>query len=159
LTADSAATVIYEVWISRLPEAVFGAQLGPRVNLDTTLKALETGQHAKALGSTLAAAGEQLSRDQGADMERWPWGRLHKIDFPHPLNTAKFHQGPASRPGDGTTVNATNGTHFQQASGASYREIMDVSDWDKSVATNTPGESGDPASPHYSDLLDDWAKG
>jgi penicillin amidase len=25
--------------------------------------------------------------------------------------------------------------------------------------TNTPGESGDPDSPHYSDLLTDWANG
>ena len=25
--------------------------------------------------------------------------------------------------------------------------------------TNVPGESGDPASPHYSDLLEDWAAG
>ena len=25
--------------------------------------------------------------------------------------------------------------------------------------TNVPGESGDPASPHYSDLLNDWAAG
>jgi penicillin amidase len=25
--------------------------------------------------------------------------------------------------------------------------------------TNSPGESGDPDSPHYSDLLNDWAAG
>jgi penicillin amidase len=36
---------------------------------------------------------------------------------------------------------------------------MDVSDWDRSVMTNVPGESGDPASPHYSDLLDGWSNG
>ena len=27
------------------------------------------------------------------------------------------------------------------------------------VITNVPGESGDPASPHYSDLLEPWAAG
>ena len=36
---------------------------------------------------------------------------------------------------------------------------MDTADWDRSVTTNVPGESGDPSSPHYSDLLDDWAHG
>ena len=34
-----------------------------------------------------------------------------------------------------------------------------MADWDSSVSTNTPGESGDPASPHYRDLADGWANG
>ena len=67
--------------------------------------------------------------------------------------------GPVERPGDGFTVNATSGAAFQQTSGASYREILDLSDWDRSMTTNVPGESGDPSSPHYSDLLADWAAG
>jgi penicillin amidase len=41
-------------------------------------------------------------------------------------------------------------------SGPSYREIMDVGAWDNSVATNAPGQSGQPGSPHYSDLLPLW---
>ena len=44
-------------------------------------------------------------------------------------------------------------------SGASYRQILDVADWDRSVVTNAPGESGDPQSKHYRDLLEDWACG
>ena len=43
-----------------------------------------------------------------------------------------------------------------QVSGPSYREIMDVGAWDNSVATNAPGQSGQPGSPHYSDLLPLW---
>ena len=70
-----------------------------------------------------------------------------------------FNRGPVPRPGDGNTVNATGGAAFQQTNGASYREILDLSDWDRSVMTNVPGESGDPGSPYYSDLLDDWAAG
>jgi penicillin amidase len=64
-----------------------------------------------------------------------------------------------TRPGDGNTVNATSGPAFRQTGGASYRQILDVSDWDRSVMTNVPGESGDPESPHYSDLIDQWASG
>jgi acyl-homoserine lactone acylase PvdQ len=48
---------------------------------------------------------------------------------------------------------------YQQAAGASYRQIIDVADWDRSVMTNVPGESGDPAARHYADLLDEWAEG
>ena len=34
---------------------------------------------------------------------------------------------------------------------------MDVGDWDRAVGTNTPGQSGDPRSPHYRDLFEEWA--
>ena len=159
VTADSSAAAIYEVWISKLPEAVFGADLGRRTDLLMLLKTLESVPHPKALKDTLAATLRQLREEQGTDMERWQWGRLHQIDFPHPLNADQFHRGPLARPGDGFTVNATSGTGFQQTSGASYREILDLADWDRSVTTNAPGESGDPSSPHYSDLLADWAAG
>src|SRR5947199_9523089 len=41
----------------------------------------------------------------------------------------------------------------------SYREIFDLSNWDKAVAINTPGQSGQPGSRHYSDLLSLWEAG
>jgi penicillin G amidase len=61
--------------------------------------------------------------------------------------------------GDGNTVNNTNGPGFRQNHGASFREILDVRDWDRSVATSVPGQSGQPGSPHYGDLLPLWAEG
>ena len=69
--------------------------------------------------------------------------------------------GPVPRPGDEYTVNATGFRDggFEQGSGASYREVLDTSDWDRSVAVNTPGQSGQPESPHYSDLLPLWRDG
>jgi penicillin amidase len=36
---------------------------------------------------------------------------------------------------------------------------MDVGAWDNSMAINTPGQSGDPFSPHYRDLFPLWAAG
>src|SRR5262249_47434928 len=84
------------------------------------------------------------------------WGDLHKVKFHHPLGQQKFDRGPVARPGDGFTVNATGGTNFYQTAGASYREILDFNDWDRSVMTNVPGESGDPTSKHYDDLIVDW---
>jgi penicillin amidase len=43
--------------------------------------------------------------------------------------------------------------------GASFREIVDVSNWDESVVTNAPGQSGSPRSAHFSDLAKAWAAG
>ncbi len=31
--------------------------------------------------------------------------------------------------------------------------VLDVGDWDESRVINTPGQSGDPESPHYNDLF------
>jgi len=48
---------------------------------------------------------------------------------------------------------------FAVTAGASVRLVMDVGRWDNSVAINTPGQSGDPFSPHYRDLFPLWAAG
>jgi penicillin amidase len=53
-------------------------------------------------------------------------------------------------------VNVTGGANFSQTAGASFREVIDLSDFDKSIVTNVPGQSADPRSPHYSDLLKLW---
>jgi penicillin amidase len=50
-------------------------------------------------------------------------------------------------------------TNYQLTGGASFRMVADVGNWDASVAINTPGQSGDPSSPHYRDLAPLWAEG
>ncbi len=35
---------------------------------------------------------------------------------------------------------------FQVASGASFRQVIDVGAWDRSLVINNPGQSGDPDS-------------
>ena len=37
--------------------------------------------------------------------------------------------------------------------------VLDVGQWDASRVVNTPGQSGDPSSPHYRDLAPLWAAG
>ena len=64
--------------------------------------------------------------------------------------------GPAPRGGDGNTVGATGGGD-NQTSGASFRIIVDLADWENAVGINTPGQSGNPDDPHYRDLFPLWA--
>ena len=54
----------------------------------------------------------------------------------------------------------TNATSCEFASnllgdraGASYRQVIDVGNWDAATMTNAPGQSGDPRSPFYDNLL------
>ncbi len=152
LRVDSPQALLYEAWISKLPAAVFGPEPGARVSLDRTLQELEEHPNPEAMEHAYKEAQPML-------LGLHTWGDLHKILFRHPLNDKNLNRGPVARPGDATTVNATSGARFMQSSGASYREVIDLSNWDRSMMTNVPGESGDPSSKHYDDLIEDWAWG
>ena len=56
------------------------------------------------------------------------------------------------------TVERRGGNGAVGADGASYREIIDVSNWDRSITVNTPGQSGQPGSPYYGNFLPIWEK-
>ncbi len=117
------------------------------------------------LADTVKSAREQLSKLLSPDPSQWAWGELHVVRFRHALDQqpgAKelFDLGPLARPGDEYTPNATGmGDSWEQISGASYRQIIDLNDWDRSRVINTPGQSGQPGSPHYSDLMPLWDVG
>jgi penicillin amidase len=98
--------------------------------------------------AALTRAVEQLTRDLGSDWTQWRYGRVHAQAFPHPVLTAF----------DLPTVERRGGNGAVGADGASYREIIDVADWDRALTINTPGQSGQPGSPHYGDLLPLWEK-
>ena len=40
----------------------------------------------------------------------------------------------------------------------SYRQIIDLSDFNRSVAILAGGQSGNPASRHYSDMIEPWRR-
>ncbi|BBK36310.1 penicillin amidase [Allostella sp. ATCC 35155] len=119
------------------------------------------------LVETLAAAWAEAAALMGEDPAGWSWGRIHRGFFPHPLSRlapaelkAKLDIGPAPKGGSNLTIN-NNGyrtTDFQVMSGVTWRMVVDVGNWDASWTINSPGQSGDPASPHYRDLFPLWAK-
>jgi len=159
LRADSADALVYEVWMNRLQAALVKAEPGSRPNLELLLRKLEGGPNNAVFSATLKESLAQIETRQGTDETNWKWGQLHRLALQHPISGSGFNLPEVPRPGDANTVNATSGAGYLQTAGASWREILDVGDWDRSVITNVPGESGGPASPHYSDLLQDWAAG
>ena len=116
---------------------------------------------------SLEEAVAELTRRFGADPAGWKYGQpaYHHSLITHPLSAAvndvtraQFDVGPAPRGGDGHTVSATGGDD-RQLSGGSFKIIVDTENWDHAVGQNTPGQSGDPSSPHYRDLFGLWAQG
>jgi penicillin G amidase len=184
LDKDSAAAALFEIWLTKLPPAVFRRQfsedtwravagrISPLKAIDA-LKNLSSSRWYRleddserdaALLTGLEEAVKETRERLGDDPSKWRWGKLHVAPFTHALSTdderrALFNLPSVERSGDGDTVNSTGGLNFRQTHGASFREILDASDWDRSMATNVPGQSGQPGSKHYGDLLPLWAEG
>ena len=171
---ERAAPAIYEAWLASVRYRLVAMLLPPELaslvvrafDLETIADLIKQpnanfGPHPELARDSLVLgalddAVATLSKALGPDVAQWKWGDLHLAPFKHPFVSA-FDLKPARRGGDGTTVNATSSAiGFQQNSGASFREIIDLSNWDNSWATSTPGQSGQPGSPHYGDLLELW---
>jgi penicillin G amidase len=132
-------------------------RLGP--NPDATLDEILRSSLREAVADT-----EQLL---GPDHEQWAWGRLHVSRLVHPLSPLfdeptrdRLAVGPVERGGSGDTVGNTAYTaNFVQSGGSTFRIVIDVGNWDGSLVMNSPGQSGDPDSPHYADLFERWGRG
>jgi penicillin amidase len=156
LTAESRPGLVYELWTSALIEGIYPKDWIGAVKLEVVLKMLEDHRNPRVIADALDRAVAVIERSL-PHREDWKWSAAHTLLIRHPLDTAKFNMPRVARPGDSNTLNAAGGSRGE--TGASYRQILDVADWDRSVVTNTPGESGDPQSKHYRDLLEDWLMG
>jgi len=89
--------------------------------------------------------------------------QLPQVTFRHPLAITQatrrtLNVGPFAVGGDaGTVMSVASRSNLEI--GASFRQIIDVADWDASVATNAPGQSQWPRSLHFADLSTLWAAG
>ncbi|MFK0005061.1 penicillin acylase family protein [Paenarthrobacter sp. NPDC090522] len=121
----------------------------------------------EGIETTLGQALEEIGRLLGDDRERWTWGHLHQTTLRHPVLArtpdvpAEWGElPPVSRAGSGDTVGLTGyDANFNAIMGSSFRVAIDVGEWDHSQVINSPGQSGDPRSEHYADLLPAWANG
>lgn len=178
LLADSGPAALFEIWFAKhlvpgvmralAPEGLPAMVAVPDTQLTLTL--LEGEEHAARrdglLRETLTAAWDEAASLLGPDPAGWAWGALHQGYFEHPLSrfapdlAARLDVGPAPKGGSNLTIN-NNGWRakdFRVISGVSWRMVLDVGNWDASVTINSPGQSGNPDSPHYHDLFPLWAR-
>ncbi|MCE2455340.1 MAG: penicillin acylase family protein [Gemmatimonadetes bacterium] len=179
VSAGSTAAGLYVAWEAELRrlvrERLVPDGVSMTISLHKTIEALsvppgEFGDDPLAardgiLLEALEGAMAKLTTKLGPDSGGWTWGQedYHHIYLRHPLSNAVdaetralLEVGPLPRGGYGFTVNQT-GNGDNQTSGASFRIIVDTGDWDRSVGMNNPGQSGDPESPFYRNLFEEWA--
>lgn len=115
---------------------------------------------------SLASAYADCRNLLGEDEATWRWGDLHTSTLRHPLglqdpeNGTSITLGPVPRGGSGDTVcDTAYDPNFVQTGGSTFRVVIDVGQWDQSRALNSPGQSGDPRSQHFGDLIEPWSRG
>ncbi len=120
------------------------------------------------VADALATVIRTLKRNYGRDYRRWAWGRIRPLTLRHPVGERKpfdrvFNLGPFPWGGDTNTVaQGTAGTMDPTANPvwiASLRMVLDVGNWEESRFALPGGQSGNPLSPHYGDLLPFWQRG
>jgi penicillin G amidase len=145
--------------------AIIGDPNSPWFDDRSTPDVRETRDDIARLAAKDARA--SMSAKFGAETN-WQWDRIHAVKFSHPLAGGGrvldwfFSRGPIPVAGDGMTVNKTTTNlrrPYETSEAASYRQILDVGAWDRSVAVNTTGQSGHAASPHYFDQNSLWREG
>jgi penicillin amidase len=105
----------------------------------------------------------------GANRDEWRWGKLHLATFvSNPLGLSGIgviedfvNTGPVETSGGSDMVNATGWTFdgdnpFEVRALPSMRMIVDLGDLSASQTMHTTGQSGHPASPNYSNFVDEW---
>jgi penicillin amidase len=116
---------------------------------------------------SLEAGLDLLEQTFGRDPGRWRWGHVHEVEFTHPLGSANellrrlFNR---RTPGFGASETVTqigyNPTEpFRGTWGPVYRMIADLGDGHRSRWQLTTGQSGQPGSRHYDDMIDGWKRG
>lgn len=110
-----------------------------------------------------------LEKQLGTDVNQWKWGKVHQVEFQHPIGKVKlfakfFNVGTFPIAGTNEVINNqlfiyTDDAQINTKGGPSTRRIIDFSDIENSLSVLPTGQSGNPMSKHYSDQSDLFVKG
>ena len=181
--------LIFSAWLLELNRAVYADELGELFNDYLTLRpqfivsvltrrqgwcdnvnTSEPEDCQDQLRFALKQALDKLKAKYGEDMRAWEWGNVHRARFTNKVLSSvpllnRFVD--LEIPSDGGNYTVSRGaTHvnnakgpFDNVHGAGYRAVYDLEDLRRSRFIIATGQSGNPASGHYRDLMEDWRDG
>ena len=185
MDADRVEPLLVIAWLREFAHSVFFNRFGPAAaeywNLRPMVIAAILTQRQDWCGSkekpeescttrladTLRSALAALQRSYGPDMAQWTWGQAHIASFPNrifdriPLLRDWFHVAVANAGGPDTIdvgpISTRDDAHpYIQRFGPGLRVVTDLAAPADSQMMTVPGQSGNPLSPHFSDLLQRW---
>jgi penicillin G amidase len=196
LDADSIAAAIYEAFLLRLGREVARAAIGDRDLCERWLDRADNGflphvtpfwrwhSHLMKLWEegdeepigrpwdelvleALAGGLDDLTDRFGPDPDGWRWGRVHELEFPHPLGEAnpllrRLLNRRVRAGGSQETISQIGydpNDPYKAIWAPGWRMVADPTAPERSRWQMFTGQSGHPASPHYDDLQADWLYG
>jgi penicillin G amidase len=185
---DRSEPLIFEAWLREFNRAVYADELGDSFTSywshrplfidfvlekgaawcdDSTKKTQQPCS--EVLAQSLDAALQMLEDDVGPE-EDWRWGAVHNAQFTHDF----FSQLPVASRFASRSIPAGGGAYtinrvanflgsmdqpFAGRHGAGYRAVYDLSNLSDSRFMIVPGQSGNPMSGFYDNLLETWRDG
>lgn len=124
------------------------------------------GTWAQTASDALDDTWRDLAGMLGRSTRRWRWGRAHSLPLEHTFSRRRslgvfFRRRSIPVGGAADTVMATSyapgeDLHTRLAA-PTWRQVMDVGNWDACTGVLLPGQSGQPGSSHYDDLVERWS--
>jgi penicillin amidase len=118
------------------------------------------------LSESLQRAMSTLIKKQGESSENWQWGKVHHVVFEElAIGKSKalgwlWNRDRPARGGDYTVdVGTYDAATMNQTAGASYRQVIDLNDFNNSFYVIPLGERDNPFNFHYNNQLESWIKG
>jgi len=122
----------------------------------------ETETWENIIDRSMGIAYDMMTEEMGTQ-ENWNWEDMHSLKFQHILGQVPifkfFNSGTFPVNGDRFTIRASFSSDYETTHGASYRQIVDLSDWTNSVCVLSSGQSGHFLSRHYNDQIPLWLEG
>ncbi len=189
MAADRPEPLIFAAWLRAFNRAIAEERLGDAFKFFWGFRPLfvervlskrpvwcgspgmpESADCGARLASSLNLALIELEAGFGRDWRRWRWGSAHEARFDHPvlgrvplLGRLVNVRTPAGGGNDTIMRSASDiadpVSPYAAVHGAGLRAVYDLADLANSRFTIAPGQSGNPLSIHYRDLLGVWRRG
>ena len=179
------APALYAAFMNFLPEEIFQDELGedfrsfdflfrrkmagalrilsdPDSSWFDNKKTSEIEKRQDVIASALIKAYSHLNWLHGSP-DHWDWSKINVVRYQHPLGRfflfRFFNLGKHPANGDAFTVKVNYVTPQKSNWSASYRQIIDLSDWDNSLCVISSGQSGHFMSRFYDNQVKLWLGG
>lgn len=175
--AGEVAPTIFSRWINELMDAIWADEFRQNDTLpmryptfNRTLTLMQRDPNARWFDNTqtpirerlpdlvtqsFRAACDTLTKQRGTIGQAWTWGPYKGTDVRHLLpGVDAFSVLDLQIGGGSSVVNATS-----ERNGPSWRMVVAVGPQPKAYGVYPGGQSGNPGSPHYQNMIETWRKG
>lgn len=172
-TASSMEQSVFNLWWKNLTNAIWADELGADSLMypetDITMNTVhfninknwidnKTTPQVETLGDlatqSFISACDTLRRYFGDNPVAWSWSDVKNTHINHLLRIAAFSRSDMKTSGNAMIVNATGYDH-----GPSWRMIVELGPKPHAYGIYPGGQSGNPGSPFYDNMINKWAAG